>query len=126
MTENEIAKVVVNAAYQVHKELGPGLLESVYEHCLAYELAEEGLSVKQQAPLPVTYKDITIDCGFRPDLWIENKLIIEVKAVEVLNDVHMAQILTYLKLTDNKLGLLINFNTSLIKNGIKRVINGRL
>lgn len=126
MSENELSKIAVNAALQVHKELGPGLLESVYENCLAYELKKTGIKVKQQPALPVVYEDVKLDCGFRLDLWVEDKLIIEVKSVEALNDVHMAQILTYLKLTNNKLGLLINFNVVLIKHGIKRVINGYL
>jgi GxxExxY protein len=123
MSENEIAKIVVNASLSVHKELGPGLLESVYENCLSYELKQTGLSVIQQQALPVFYKDIKMDVGFRLDLWIEGRVIVEIKSVESLNDIHMAQILTYLKLTNNKLGLLINFNVPLIKSGIRRVVN---
>ncbi|MEX0812115.1 MAG: GxxExxY protein [Chitinophagales bacterium] len=126
MNENEIAKFVVNAAYQVHKELGPGLLESVYENCLLYELQEIGLEVKQQHILPVIYKDVKMEMGFRLDLLVEDKLVVEVKAVKELEDIHMAQIISYLKLSNNKLGLLINFHVPLIKNGIKRVINGKL
>ncbi|MEX2590361.1 MAG: GxxExxY protein [Chitinophagales bacterium] len=126
MNENEIAKFVVNAAYQVHKELGPGLLESVYENCLFYELQEIGLEVKQQHILPVIYKDVKMEMGFRLDLLVEDKLVVEVKAVKELEDIHMAQIISYLKLSNNKLGLLINFHVPLIKNGIKRVINGKL
>jgi GxxExxY protein len=123
MTENEIAKIIVDASLEVHRELGPGLLESVYENCLCYELRQRGLNVIQQQPLPVIYKEVKMDMGFRLDLWVENKVVIEVKAAEALNDVHMAQILTYLKLTNNKLGLLINFNVPLIKQGIRRVVN---
>lgn len=126
MSENEISKIIVNSAFDVHKELGPGLLESVYENCLLYELEELGLKVKQQPALPVYYKGIRMDIGFRLDLWVEEKVIIEVKAVKELEDIHLAQILNYLKLTDNKLGLLINFNVPLLKQGIKRVINGYL
>lgn len=124
MHENDISRIVVECAFQVHKELGPGLLESVYEHCLAYELKKERLKVEIQKPIPVYYKSERLDCGFRSDIIVEDKLIVELKAVEALNDVHMAQILTYLKLSDMKIGLLINFNVKLIKHGIKRVING--
>lgn len=123
-TENELARVIVDAALTVHKEVGPGLLEKVYEHCLAYELRARGLQVIQQQPLPATYKSVELDLGYRLDLWVEGKVIVEVKAVESLHDVHMAQLLTYLKLTKNKLGLLINFNVPLIKQGIQRVANG--
>lgn len=123
MTENEIATIIVNASLEVHRELGPGLLESIYESCLGYELKQRGLNVAQQHPLAVVYKDEQMDIAFRLDLWVENKVVVEVKAVEMLTDVHMAQILTYLKLTDSKLGLLINFNVPLIKNGIRRVVN---
>lgn len=126
MTENQIAYIVFNSALKVHKELGPGLFESAYEHCLFYELINEGLKVEKQKVLPITYNDIKLDAGYRIDLLVENKFIIEIKAVEKLNDVHMAQILTYLKLSNCKLGMLINFNVSLLKNGVKRVINGML
>lgn len=123
MTENELATIIVDASLEVHRELGPGLLESVYENCLAFELRQRGLNVMQQQPLPVVYKDVRMDMGFRLDLWVENKVVIEVKSVDALNDVHLAQTLTYLKLTSNKLGLLINFNVPLIKHGIRRVVN---
>ena len=103
--------------------LGPGLLESAYEECLFYELKKSGLDVQKQKALPLVYEEVKLDVGYRIDIIIENKLIIEVKSVEVLNDVHFAQLLTYLKLTDCKLGLLINFNVTLIKNGIKRIAN---
>lgn len=126
MTENQIATIVVNASYKVHKSLGPGLLESAYEECLFYELKNQGLEVQKQKPLPLVYESVKMDIGYRVDLMVENKFIIEIKSVESINDVHMAQILTYLKLSGSKLGMLINFNVSLIKNGIKRVINGKL
>ena len=126
MSENDIASLIVDSALEVHRELGPGLLESVYENCLLYELRKRMLEVKQQQPVPVIYKETQLELGFRLDLWVEEKVIIEVKSVESLNDVHLAQVLTYLKLTNNKLGLLINFNVPLIKQGIKRVINGYL
>lgn len=124
MTENEIAKIAVNYAFKVHKTLGPGLMESVYQKCLVYELTKSGLKIETEKTLGVIYDDIIIESGYRLDIWIENKVIIELKAVEFLNDVHLAQILTYLKLTENKLGLLINFNVARIKDGIKRVVNG--
>lgn len=124
MTENEISRIVFDASLAVHKSLGPGLLESAYEECLYFELIQQGLKVDKQKALPLIYKDVKMEVGYRVDLLVENKLIVEVKAVDSLNDIHMAQILTYLKLSDIKLGLLINFNVTLIKNGIKRVING--
>ena len=123
MTENELSKIVFDCALKVHKSLGPGLLESAYEECLYYELKKTGLIVEKQKPLPLIYEDVKLDVGYRVDIIIENKLILELKSVEVLNDVHFAQLLTYLKLTDCKLGMLINFNVVLIKNGIKRVVN---
>lgn len=123
MTENLIAKQAVDAIYNVHKELGPGLLESAYEACIFYELQNSGLQVSSQKVLPVIYKNNRIECGYRIDLLIENKVIVEIKTVESLNPVHLAQILTYLKLTDCKLGLLVNFNVSKIRDGIKRVVN---
>ena len=124
--ENEISSKVIGAAITIHKELGPGLLESTYEICLAYELREMGLTVKQQQALPVVYKNVKLDAGYRIDLLIENKVIVEIKSVEALADIHTAQLLTYLKLKDVKLGLLINFNEVLLKNGIKRILNGYL
>ncbi len=126
ITENEIAKKVFECALKVHRTLGPGLLESAYEECLYYELLKSNLKVEKQKPLPLIYEDVKMEIGYRVDLLIENKFIIEVKSVECLNDIHLAQILTYLKLSDCKLGMLINFNVTLIKNGIKRVINGSL
>lgn len=126
LTENEISRIVFDATLKVHKTLGPGLLESAYEECLFYELVQRGLKVEKQKPLPLVYEDVKLEVGYRIDLLIENKLIVEVKAVEALNDIHLAQVLTYLKLSDIKLGLLINFNVLLIKNGVRRVINGSL
>ena len=123
MTENELSKVVFDCALKVHQTLGPGLLESAYEECLFYELKKSGLYVQKQKALPLVYEEVKLDVGYRIDIIIENKLIIEVKSVETLNDVHFAQLLTYLKLTNCKLGLLINFNVTLIKNGIKRIVN---
>ena len=123
MTENELSKIVVNCAYKVHKSLGPGLLESAYEECLFYELNKIGLKIEKQKALPLIYEEVRLEIGYRIDLIIENKLIVEIKSVETLNDVHFAQLLTYLKLTDCKLGLLINFNVALIKSGIKRIAN---
>lgn len=124
MTGNQIAERVFNCALKVYRNLGPGLLESAYEECLYYELHKTGLMVEKQKPLPLIYESIKLEVGYRVDLMVENKFIVEVKSVEVLNDVHLAQVLTYLKLSDCKLGMLINFNVSLIKNGIKRVVNG--
>lgn len=123
MTENELSKIVVNCAFKVYKSLGPGLLESAYEECLFYELNKIGLKIEKQKALPLVYEEVKLEIGYRIDLIIENKLIVEIKSVETLNDVHFAQLLTYLKLTNSKLGLLINFNVALIKNGIKRIAN---
>lgn len=126
MTENEISKIVFDAALKVHQTLGPGLLESAYEECLYFELKKSGLHIEKQKPLPLIYDEIHLETGYRVDLIIEHKLIVEIKAVESLNDIHLAQILTYLKLSNCKLGLLINFNVTLLKYGFKRVINGVL
>ena len=126
MTEDEIAKMIVQAAYNVHLQLGPGLLESAYEACLVFELIDLGLSVESQVNLPINYRGVYLECGYRIDILVEGKVIVEIKSVSELNNVHLAQTLTYLKLTDCKLGLLINFNVARIKDGIKRVINGYL
>jgi GxxExxY protein len=126
MTENEISKIVFECALKVHKNLGPGLLESAYEECLFYELKKSNLVVEKQKALPLIYEEVKLDVGYRIDLIVENKFIIEVKSVETLNEVHLAQVLTYLRLSDCKLGLLINFNVKLLKEGIRRVINGSL
>lgn len=123
MTENELSKVVFDSALKVHKALGPGLLESAYEGCLFYELKKTGLWVEKQKPVPLIYEEVKLEVGYRIDIMLENKLVIEAKAVDALNDIHLAQMLTYLKLSNCKLGLLINFNVILIKNGIKRVAN---
>ena len=126
MTENEISKIVFESALKVHKNLGPGLLESAYEECLFYELKKSNLFVEKQKALPLIYEEVKLDVGYRIDLIVENKFIIEVKSVEILNEVHLAQVLTYLRLSDCKLGLLINFNVKLLKEGVRRVINGAL
>jgi len=123
MTENEISKKVIGIAIELHKKLGPGLLESVYENALAYDLKETGLKVIQQVPMPFEYKEVKLDVGYRLDLLVEDKLIIEIKSVETLAPVHYAQLLTYLKLSNLKLGLLINFNTKLLKDDIHRIVN---
>jgi len=124
MTENEVAKQVVDVAYKIHTGFGPGLLESVYETIMAYELQKRGLQVIRQQPIPVVYEDIRMELGFRADLIIENRVVVEVKSVEAIAPVHKKQLLTYLHLTDKRLGLLINFNVDLIKDGITRVVNG--
>ena len=126
MTENQIANKIIGIAIEVHKALGPGLLESAYKECLFYKIQHEGLKVEKEKPMPLIYEEVKLDCGYRIDLLVEEKLVIELKSVDALNDVHMAQTLTYMKLGDYKLGLLINFNVSLLKNGLKRIINGSL
>ena len=123
MTENQISEKIIGCAIQVHRELGPRLLESSYEECLYYELVQSGLLVEKQKPLPLVYKEVKLECGYRIDLIVERKVIVEVKAVEALNDIHLVQVLTYLKLSKVKLGLLMNFNVTLMKSGIKRVVN---
>jgi GxxExxY protein len=123
MTENEISNKIIGCAIEVYKQLGPGLLESAYQECLLYELKISGLEVQKEKPMPIIYKEIKLDHGYRIDLLVENKVVIEIKTVEVLNDVHTAQVLTYLKLGNYKLGLLLNFQVSVLKNGIKRIIN---
>jgi len=124
MTENEVAKQIVDVAFKIHTTFGPGLLESVYETIMAYELQKRGLSVRRQQAIPVIYEDIRMDLGFRADLIVENKVVVEIKSVEAIAPVHKKQLLTYIRLTDKRLGLLINFNVELIKNGISRVVNG--
>jgi GxxExxY protein len=123
MHENDIGTLVLDAAFELHKALGPGLLESAYEHCLAFELEQKGLNIKAQWPLPLVYKNVNLDCGYRLDILVEDKIVVEVKAVDTLNDIHLAQMLTYLKLTGCKLGYLLNFNVLLFKTGIRRVVN---
>lgn len=123
MTENQIAKIIVNSAYNVHLALGPGLLESAYEACLFYELKQAGLKVVSQVNLPVIYREIHLECGYRIDLLVEDSVIIEIKTVSELNNTHLAQAITYLKLSNCRLALLINFNVAKIKDGIRRVVN---
>ena len=123
MTENEIATTVVDAAYTIHTRLGPGLLESVYETTLAYELTKRGLTVRRQQAMPVVYESVRMDIGFRADLIVADKVIIEIKSIEAVSPVYRKQLLTYLRLTDKQLGLLINFNVELIKGGLTRVVN---
>ncbi|NOX19510.1 MAG: GxxExxY protein [Chlorobi bacterium] len=123
MNENEISHKIIGIAIELHKKLGPGLLESAYENALAYDLRESGLEVKQQVSMPFEYKEIKLDVGYRLDLLVENKVIIEIKSVETLAPVHYSQLLTYLKLADKRLGLLINFNTKYLKDGIHRIVN---
>jgi GxxExxY protein len=123
MTENELSKIVVDICYKIHTKLGPGLLESVYEAILYYELNKLGLKVQKQKPLPVYWEEIVLEVGFRVDLIVEDKVILEIKSVAEIANVHPKQVLTYLKITNMKLGLLINFNESYIKDGIKRVVN---
>jgi GxxExxY protein len=123
MNENELSFKIIGAAMELHKFLGPGLLESVYENTLAYDLRELGLGVKTQVPMPLIYKSVKQDVGFIIDLIIEDKVIVEIKSVENLAPVHFAQTLTYLRLSEKKLALLINFNTKLLKDGIHRIVN---
>jgi len=126
MNENEISKIVIEKALKIHKALGPGLLESVYHGALVYELRKSGMEVESEIDIPVKYEEIYFDKGFRADIIVNQKLIIEIKSVRKLEDVHFKQLLTYLKLTNYKLGLLINFNEVLLKDGFKRVINGKI
>ena len=123
MTENEIATIIVNRAYNIHVQLGPGLLESVYEEILCYELRQEGLFVERQKAIPLLWKGLKMNIGYRADLIVERKVIVEIKSVEAISAVHPKQLLTYLKIADKRLGLLINFNERLIKNGITRIVN---
>ena len=123
MTENELSYIIRGAIFKVYNKVGPGLLESAYEAALAYELKKEGLSVQTQVGLPFTYEEISLDIGYRLDILVENKVIIEVKSVEALADVHYKQLLTYLKLSDKRLGILVNFNTNEIDKSIKRIVN---
>lgn len=124
--ENRLSKLIIDCAIKVHKTLGPGILESAYEECLAYELSNCGLWVERQKTLPIQYDKLVVDNAYRIDLIVENKVIVELKAVQQLSELHAAQLLTYLRLSGLKLGLLINFNTILLKDGLKRVINGTI
>lgn len=123
MTENEITETIIGCAIKVHKALGPGLLESAYEECLYYELRKTTLDIERQRPLPLIYEEVKLECGYRADLSVNRKVIIEVKSIEALNDIHLAQILTYLKLSNCKVGLLINFNVLKLIDGVGRVVN---
>jgi GxxExxY protein len=120
---NEITKTIIGAAISVHKELGPGLLESAYEACLAFELVEKNMKIERQKSLPVTYRGLQLDCGYRIDLLVGDKVIVETKAVERLDPIHEAQLLSYLKLSGCEVGLLINFNVKVLKHGIRRLVN---
>jgi GxxExxY protein len=124
MNENEISKIIVDAALQVHRRTGPGLLETVYEVILAYELRKRGLKVERQVPVPIVYDELCFDEGFRADLIVENTVIVELKSVEETHPVHAKQVLTQLRMSNRRLGLLINFGAGLIKNGIERIVNG--
>ena len=123
MTENEISTKIIGLAIEVHRILGPGLLENAYKECLFYKINKSGLFVEKEKALPLIFEEVKLDCGYRVDLLVEKKFIIEIKSVESLNEIHLAQTLTYLKLGKFKLGLLINFNEILLKNGIRRVVN---
>ena len=126
MHENEISKIIFDLGLKIHKNLGPGLLESAYEECLFYEISKAGLFVEKQKPMPLIYEEVKLDIGYRIDLLVEKSVVIEVKSCEALNDVHLAQVLTYLKLSGCRLGLLININTNLLKNGYRRILNGNV
>ena len=123
MNENELSHLILQCAFTVHSELWPGLLESAYEECLAYELQQNGLLVEKQKALPLVYKSVKLDAGYRLDLLVNSKVVVEIKSVEAINDIHLAQVITYLKLSGCKLGLLLNFNVKSLKDGIKRVAN---
>lgn len=122
MTENQISKIVLDFAFKIHTILGPGLLESAYRHCLSYELRKAGLFVEEEKPLPLVYEEVKLECGYRIDLLVNSKVVIELKTVETFTDVHIAQILTYMKLSGCNLGLLINFHVKSLKHGIKRLV----
>ena len=122
-TENELSNIIIGCAIEVHRQLGPGLLESANQECLYYELKNQGLHVVKEKPMPIVYKDVKLDHGYRLDLLVNNKVVIEIKTVEAFTEVHTAQVLTYLKLGNYKLGLLLNFYVSALKSGIKRIIN---
>ena len=123
MSEDELSNQIIGLALKIHRRLGPGLLESAYQECLLYELLKSDILAEKQKALPLVYDDVKLECGYRVDLLIEKKVVVEIKSVEALNDVHLAQVLTYLRLSNCKLGLLINFNVPLIKNGIRRFAN---
>jgi GxxExxY protein len=120
---DSITRRIIGAAIEVHRRLGPGLLESAYEACLAYELRQVGYKIEQQKPLPIVYKDVKLDCGYRLDLVVEDSVIVEVKAVDQLAPIHEAQLLSYLRLSEMRVGLIINFHVRVLKNGLKRIVN---
>jgi len=122
--ENELSKIILDAAFRVHTALGPGLLESAYEACLAYELRKEGLDVLTQVPLPLVYREVRLDIGYRLDLVVEDIVVVEIKSIDSLAAIHQAQVISYLRLSGKKLGILINFNTLHLRDGIRRVVNG--
>lgn len=124
MSENEISNKIIGLSIDVHNALGPGLLESAYKECLYYKLVQSGLNAQKEKAMPLIFEEVKLDCGYRIDLLVENKVVIEIKSVDALNDIHLAQTLTYLKLGDYKLGLLMNFNVVRLKDGIRRVVNG--
>jgi len=123
MKENDLSELVIGLAMKVHTALGPGLLESAYEECLYYEINQAGLRVEKQKPLPLVYKEVRLECGYRVDLLVENRLIIEIKSLESIHPIHSSQLLTYLKLSNCRLGLILNFNVPQLKDGIKRIVN---
>jgi GxxExxY protein len=123
MEENKITEIIIGCGIKVHKALGPGLLESAYEECLYYELLKTNLKIEKQKALPLIYEEVKLECGYRADIMVENKIIVEIKAIEALNDIHLAQVLTYLKLSKCKVGLLINFNVLKLTEGLRRVVN---
>ncbi len=123
MEDNKLTEQIIGLAIKVHRSLGPGLLESAYQECLFYEIKKSGLHVEKEKPLPLVYEDVKLDCGYRIDLLVERQIVIELKSVETLNDVHTAQVLTYLKLSNCKIGLLINFNVTQLTVGLKRLYN---
>ena len=124
MNENELSRIIVHSCFKIHSELGPGLLESVYEELLSYELKKQNFNFSRQQGIPVVYENVKLDLGFRSDIIVENKVIVEIKSVELIAPVHQKQLLTYLRITGIKLGLLVNFNEALIKDGIQRIVNG--
>src|SRR5690606_19702598 len=123
MKDNDLTELIIGCAIKVHRFLGPGLLESAYEECLSYELIKSGLTVKRQIPIPVVYEEIKLDCGYRLDLLVNDSIIVEIKAVEAISKIHLAQILSYLKLSHHKLGLIIYFNVLILVDGVKSVRN---
>jgi len=124
MNENQLSTIAIGLAIEIHKSLGPGLLENAYKECLFFKLIQSGILAEKEKPMPLVYEKVKLECGYRIDILVGNKLVLEIKSVESLNDIHLAQTLTYMKLGNYKLGLLINFNTILLKSGIRRVVNG--